>query len=422
MIWRALWSMREALISRGTAGSQRWPPTSKPKRLSILYFSSSVHTQGGAVQSMFRLARWLKQHGGDPLVVLPRSGDIEEWYTRENIDVRIIPFAEMHRRWSILYLLRYISSSISVIIRLAALIRRARVDIVHVNEIVYFPGLIAAKIAGAKSVCHVRVILESPPWLKWLLTRLVLIFSNEVLCVSDAVQDRMFSPVMSNVRTLYDPGPDLGQFDPDVVDDGNMVREQLGIERDAFVVGLVSKFSPSKGHLSLVEAARMIKGRHPNMRVSYLMVGGVVSGHEDYFVEVRHKVGEYGLQDCFIFAGVRQDVPGLMSAVDVMVHIPLHEDPFPGVVLEAMAMKKPIVAFASGGIGEQFENGRSGILLEKDDVPALGETLVELGYDRARCRALGESARSFLTSRFSQERFSAELEGIYRSLCEDSGD
>jgi glycosyltransferase involved in cell wall biosynthesis len=390
------------------------------KRLSVLYFSSSAHIQGGAVQSMFRLARWLKQMGGNPLVVLPRPGDILQWYLNEDIDVRIIPFAEMHRRWSVSYLLRYLIATIGVVTRLVALIKREGIDIVHVNEIVYFPALIAARVAGIKSVCHVRVILEEPAWLKWLLPRLVSKLSDEVLCVSDAVRVNMFSPDTRNVRTLYNPGPDLDRFDPQRADDGGAVREQFGIGPDAFVVGLVSKFSPKKGHLSLVEAARMIRNCHPDMRVAYVVVGGTVPGHEDYIGLVKGKVAEYGLQDSFIFAGVQHDIPGLMAAADVMVHIPTHEDPFPGVVLEAMAMKKPVVAFASGGIGEQFENGRSGILLGKGDVRALGGTLVDLAHDPARRVSLGKAGRYFLTSRFSPQRFSAELERIYGSLCQDT--
>jgi len=388
--------------------------------VSVLYFSSSAHIQGGAVQSMFRLARWLKQQGGNPLVVLPRQGAIMQWYEKEGIDVRIIPFEQMHRRWSAAYLLRYAFSTLAVIARLVTLIRREGIDAVHVNEIVYFPGLISARIAGVKSICHVRVIVERPSWLRRLLIWLATTFSDEVVCVSDAVRVNMFPSGSSKIRTLYNPGPDLDRFDPKLVD-GSLVRGQLGVAPDAFLVGLVSKFSPLKGHLGLVEAARMIADHHPDLRAKYLVVGGTVPGHEDYLVDVKHKVGEYGLQESFIFAGVQENIPGLMAAADVMVHIPLHEDPFPGVVLEAMAMKKPVVAFASGGIGEQFENRQSGILLEKDDVGGLEAALVDLAHDQGLRLALGEAARSCLTSRFSATRFSTELKAIYGSLRGDSG-
>jgi glycosyltransferase involved in cell wall biosynthesis len=387
----------------------------------VLYFSSEVHIQGGAVQSMFRLARWSKQQGNRPVVVLPREGDIAKWYAQEGIDVRIMPFVEMHRRWSAAYFIRYLFSTICIIARLVALIKREQVDIVHVNEIVYFPGLIAGKIAGAKTVCHVRVILEKPAWARRMLSWLVSRFSDQVLCVADAVRTKMFPPGMRHVRTLYNPGPDLDRFDLQAVEGEVTIRQQLGIAPDAFVVGLVSKFSPSKGHLALVEAARVIKTCQPNSRITYLLVGGAVVGKEDYLGQVCNIIRQYGLKDSFVITGARSDVPRLISACDVTVHLPLHQDPFPGVVLEAMAMEKPLVAFTSGGIPEQFEDGRSGILLEQNNIEALAGTLLNLANDKASRLRIGKAARLFLTSHFSFEKFFSELDTIYHSLCKLSG-
>jgi glycosyltransferase involved in cell wall biosynthesis len=392
-------------------------PTDRPMLMrKVLYFSSEVHVQGGAVQSMFRLARWLQRQGGQPIVVLPREGDILKWYTNEHIDVRIMPFVEMRRRGSPVYLIRYLVSTMSIIARLVALIKREQVDIVHVNEIVYFPGLIAGKIAGVKTVCHVRVILERPAWLKQTLSWLTWKLSDQVLCVSDAVQAKMFSARTDNVRTLYNPGPDLDRFDPEVAGDGSMLRRQLGIAPTAFVVGLVSKFNPSKGHLALIEAARLIMARCPDLAITYLVIGGQVPGKEGYFTLVHDKIKQYRLEQSFVLTGARSDVPGLISACDVMVHLPIHEDPFPGVVLEAMAMEKPLVAFASGGISEQFEHGGSGILLEQNNIEALATTLISLANDQALRLKIGKAARRFLTSHFSPAKFTSELNSLYHSL------
>jgi glycosyltransferase involved in cell wall biosynthesis len=382
----------------------------------VLYFSSASHVQGGAVQLMFRTARWLNKQGGLPIVVLPREGGIIEWYAKEGIDVHVIPFVELHRRWSLFYLFRYLLSTVSIIIKLVTLMKQQRVDIVHVNEITYFPGLIAGRIAGTKTVCHVRVILEKSIWVRRALSRVAQRFSDRILCESEAVRAWMFPAGASGIRTLYPPGPDPGRFDPEVIGDGATTRQQWGIASDTFVVGLVSKFTPSKGHLALVEAARMIRTIDPDANITYLLVGGEVTGHEDYFTEVCNRIDQYGLKDSCILTGSRNDVPELVSACDVMAHLPQHEDPCPGVVLEAMAMGKPIVAFASGGVPEQFENGRSGILLGKNNVDALVETLLTLVGDETLRLRMGKNARRFLPSRFSEESFFSELSGVYTEL------
>lgn len=382
----------------------------------ILYFSSATHIQGGAAQSMFRLARWLKQQDGVPVVVLPREGSIIDWYAKEGINVQVIPFVGMHRKQSPLYLIRYLLSTVDIIIKLVTLIRQRCVNIVHVNEIIYFPGLIAGRIAGVKTICYVRVILERPVWVRRALSWIAEHFSDQILCVSDAVRVRMFSPQVSNIRVLYNPGPDLDRFDPQIAGDGISIRQQLGIASDTFVVGLVSKFVSNKGQLALVEAAHAIRTRNPGMNVRCLMVGGEVAGHEDYFAEVHDRIDQCGLKDAFILTGIRSDVPRMMAACDVVVHLPQHEDPFPGVVLEAMAMEKPIVAFASGGIPEQFEKGKSGILLQKNDIEALVKTLLALAEDKALRLQIGKEARRFLASRFSSEKFFSELGRIYSDL------
>jgi len=382
----------------------------------VLYFSSPARVQSGAAQLMFRTARWLKGQGGVPIVVLPWKGDIVDWYIEEEIHVLTVPFVEMHRRRSLIYLAHYVLSTIGLIVRLVMLIKQQRVNIVHVNEIIYFPGLIAGKIAGAKTICHVRVILARPVWVRRALSWIARRFSDQILCESEAVRTWMFPSEASNVRTLYPPGPDLDRFDPQIAGDGVSVRQQLGITPDAFVVGMVSKFVSNKGHLALVEAARAIRVRNPGMSVTYLVVGGELAGHEDYFAEVCDRIERHGLKDFFVLTGVRNDVPRLMSACDVMVHLPQHEDPCPGVVLEAMAMEKPIVAFASGGIPEQFENGKSGILLEKNNGEALVETLLTLARDEPLRLKIGKEARCFLPSRFSFEKFFSELSRIYADL------
>jgi glycosyltransferase involved in cell wall biosynthesis len=381
----------------------------------VLYFSSSVHVQGGAVQSMFRNARWLKQRGGQPLVVLPRNGSITDWYEREGIEVLVIPFVEMHRRKSLFYVVRYLLSTIYTILRLTALIRRRDVDIVHVNEITYWPGLMAGKIGGAKTICHVRVITVGPDWVRCVLTKLAYRFSDRILCVSDAVHDKMFGSKNDKVHRLYNPGPDMDRFDLSAKD-GTIVRQEFGIEADAFVVGLVSKFSPNKGHLALIECARLIEESRNGSDFIYLLVGGRVPNHEPYYSGVHRMITRYGLQESFVLPGVRNDVPEVIAACDVLVHLPTHEDPLPNVVFEALAMAKPIVAFSSGGIPEQFEDGRSGILLDKNDIQGLANTLLDLSVDEGLRETMGKEGRRFLISHFSFDRFFLELGEIYANL------
>jgi glycosyltransferase involved in cell wall biosynthesis len=382
----------------------------------VLYFSSATHVQGGAVQLMFRTARGLKRQGGVPIVVLPRAEGIAGWYAKEGISVHIIPFMEIHRRWSPIYWARYLLSTIRVIIRLVALIQEQRVDIVHANEITYLPGLVAGKIGGARTICHVRVILMRPALARRAVSWIARRFSDRILCESEAVRTWMFPGRAGNVRTLYPLGPDMERFDPLAVQSKDEIRGELNIDSAAMLVGQVSKFTANKNQMALVRAAEYIEERYGDVQIAYLLVGGRVAGHEEYHDGIVRRISQSHLSNQFLLTGLRSDIPRMIAACDVMVHLPTHEDPFPGVVLEAMAMEKPIVAFASGGIPEQFENGKSGILLDKDDIEELAETLVALQGDEALRLKMGKEARRFLKTHFSFEKSFSELSLIYTEL------
>lgn len=385
--------------------------------LTVLYFSSGAHVQGGAAQSMFRSARWLRRGGGEPVVVLPREGSIVDWYEREAIEVVLIPFVEMHRRKSPFYIARYVFSTLCLIARLLALIRRRHIDIVHVNEIIYWPGLVAGRVGGRNTICHVRTIITEPRWVRHLLTRSVYGLADRILCVSDAVRDEMFDWAGDKVKRLYNPGPDIDRFDPCVVQGRDEIRAELGIDPGVFVVGQVSKFTPNKNQMALIRAAEHIEKTHRAVGLRYLLVGGEVPNYEEYFREVLHRIAECGMESRFFLTGMREDVPRMIAACDAMVHLPAHEDPFPGVVLEAMAMEKPIVASKSGGIPEQFEDGQSGVLVPKHDVDALARAILSLVEDRDRRLEIGKEARRHLMAHFSRDKYCSALMEVYASVA-----
>lgn len=386
------------------------------KPLKVLYFSSATHIQGGAVLSMFRMAKWLKTQGDLPLVVLPRKGGINRLYEEEGIEIVVIPFLEVRRNPSLSYIIRYLFSTIRLIIILVRLINIKGIELVHVNELFYFPALIAGKIASAYTICHIRVILRRPIWAKWILAHLVTIFSDRILCVSNAVKSETV-PTIAHAHTLHDPGPDGNRFRPISMEAAILARQEFGIGKDSFVVGQVSKFVPNKGHQMLIEAARLCFDQSPRLDMKFLQVGGGVSGYEKYSAAIRSSIEQYGLSSAFILTGVREDIPNLMGMCDVLVHLPMHEDPFPGVVLEAMAMAKPLVATFSGGIPEQFEHGVSGYLIAKADVHTLSDLILMLEADPARRHQVGEAARMHLVSKFNEEGFFTALRRIYSEFA-----
>lgn len=362
-----------------------------------------------------KLARYFHgQPGFSTTTVLPDTTGIYEDFRADGLPVVTAPVVRLRRIRSVLYLLKYLVNLLYIVPYLAVKFRRIRAEIVHVNEIIDYPALIAGKLAGCRTVCHVRAIIESPTVVRRFLAQVTEMFSDEVLCVSESVRLTMFgSGAAEKVRVLYDGGPDKAFLECSA--EPAMVRGELGLGSSEFVVGLVSKFVEVKGHEYLVQAAmKMYDLGFTDIR--YVMVGGPMAGHEAYYQKIQDMIRSHPVGKSFVQTGFRRDIPELMSAFDVLVHLPTYEDPFPGVVLEGLALSKPVIAFDSGGIREQFEDGTSGHLIPKRDLDALVSAILALYRDEANRTGMGSSARQFLTGHFTLERHFGEVTAVYGRL------
>jgi glycosyltransferase involved in cell wall biosynthesis len=123
-----------------------------------------------------------------------------------------------------------------------------------------------------------------------------------------------------------------------------------------------------------------------------------------------------GVSDNVIFTGRRSDMPSMMAACDVFA-LPSNGEPFGLVFLEAMAMKKPIVAFDNGGTPEVVEHDRSGLLSRPDDPPALAANLRLLLRDAALRARMGEYGRERVERHFTASRMADDTARAYTALA-----
>ena len=105
-----------------------------------------------------------------------------------------------------------------------------------------------------------------------------------------------------------------------------------------------------------------------------------------------------------------------MAAADVITHCATHPDPFPGVVLQGMALGKAVIASDLGGAREQIEDGVSGALVPPGDPSALAEVICSLLKDPDERASLGQAAARRVTSDFTSESFYRQLSHVYRRL------
>jgi glycosyltransferase involved in cell wall biosynthesis len=287
-------------------------------------------------------------------------------------------------------------------VRLARLLRRSGVDVVHAH------GQDASILAAAvRPFSHVplavtRHVLEEPSAdarqrLRARLASASIRRADGAVAVSHATADRLAVLARRSRETIdvIPNGVDLARFDcPDEGGVRARVRRSLGLARDQPVVLVPAVLRAGKGHDVLLEAVPDLRQRVPSVRV-------LIAGGGELEAELRARAESLGDAVCFL--GPRDDMPELLAACDV-VALPSLAEALPTVLMEAAAAARPVVASRVGGVPEVVENGRTGVLVPVGDAPALAAGLAGLLCNVAYARAMGDAARGLARGRFGIDR------------------
>lgn len=180
------------------------------------------------------------------------------------------------------------------------------------------------------------------------------------------------------------------------------------------LIGMVGNLDWRKNPLLLVEAAALVRREVPGVRV--VLVGAFADPR--YEARVRDRIRALGLHEAVSVTGFLSNPFPLMRRLDVLVH-PAVRDPFPLALLEGMALARPIVATAVGGIPEMLVDRESGRLVPEGDAAALAAAIVETLRDPAAGARLGAGAYARLTTHFTLEGFAARMFGVFDQAVAD---
>jgi glycosyltransferase involved in cell wall biosynthesis len=278
--------------------------------------------------------------------------------------------------------------------------------LLHVNDIWWVPQTLRAAegLPRVPIVAHVRQEIEPPKVRHYELDGVDLVFP-----VSRQIQQSLEAGgvLPERLQVLYS-GVDLSCI-PDQPD-GHEVRRRFGIAGGALVLGTVANLFARKGYEVMLQALPRILKSSPE--VHYLIVG---SGDAAYEARLRALVRDLGLENHVHFSGFQESVSPWLAAMDVYVHPALMEG-FGIAVLEAMAMRKPVVATTTGGLPEIVQGGETGLLVPPGDPDALAKVVLLLLRDSARRLALGEAGRVRVATHFTMDAMMSRLTSGYGTL------
>jgi glycosyltransferase involved in cell wall biosynthesis len=369
----------------------------------VALFVHGIGEIGGAERELLAYLERLPSRGIRPLVACPADCPLSEKVAAIGASARHVPFPawrkilEWPRRGDAARRLRHV-------------IEETGPSLVHVNDIWWLPQTLrAARGLGVPVLCHVRQEIESEK-----VRRYELPSADAVFAVSRNVEASLQAGGVEPGRIhVLHGGLDMARVPGDA--GGREFRRRRGIPSEATLLGTVANLFPRKGYDVMCRALAVL---HRNRSgIQYLIVGTGDAGHER---TLRGLVRSLGLAQQVHFAGFQDPVYPALAAMDVYVH-PATMEGFGIALLEAMAMMKPVVATATGGIPDIVVPEETGVLVAPGDVEALASAIAALLDNAGRRDAMGKAGRRRVERLFTVEAMMTRLVACYEAVVRERG-
>jgi glycosyltransferase involved in cell wall biosynthesis len=379
---------------------------------------------GGGERSLLDLATGLRDRpelGYEPWVLVPKpEGPLVEQLRARGLPYEALPMPRGFLRLSrgaegaalALGGARAAPATLAYVARLAALLRRRRVAILHSNGLkCHFLSALTGAVAGSRVLWHLRDILDDGPAL-WALRGLRELARTSVVANS-AATSRAFG---GGAGFVVHNGLDPEQFRREP---NGELRERLGLAPGTPVVGIVGALARWKGQLEFLRMARILLIER-GLDAGFAVIGGEIydTASPDAGLEgrLREEAERLGIARRVHFTGFVDDAARAINGLDVLVHASVRPEPFGRVIVEAMACGVPVVAADAGGVPELVRDGETGLLAPPGGVAAMADAVARLLTDPGRRTRLADRAREDFLERFTLERHVRGIAAVYDAI------
>jgi glycosyltransferase involved in cell wall biosynthesis len=291
--------------------------------------------------------------------------------------------------------------------RLREYLRKSEVKILCTHDYrTHTIGFLAKRGTGSKWVAFSRgwTAENLKVRIYHLIERIIVRYADHIVAVSKTQKKKLSAWLIreDGISVVHNAVEPKMLSDAPVVD----LRSRFGFPDGAVICISAGRFSREKGQAELARAAHL--ALQENDRLRFLLFG---DGHD--LEDVRREIARLGRQDRILCPGFEENLIGCLRDADIAINPSLSEG-LPNVVLEAMALRRPVIATAVGGVPELITDGENGILVPAGDELAAARAILELAADHNRREKLGNSAYETVADGFSFEAQMGKLAEIYR--------
>lgn len=290
----------------------------------------------------------------------------------------------------------------------ANIILRHGVDVVHANTIVLLEPLVAARMLGRTGVVHARELVTQDDVLCARIGR----SAGEIVAAVLGRADWVIGNSAATCALYAQGGRALPVPNAVSVDDFDMPVRTGGPIR----FGIVSSNIAAKGIADFAEVARLTAAQTDRAR--FVIIGPRTAQIDGWLAQVEAGERPANLE----FAGYRDHPRDAMADIDVLLNLSIFGESFGRTVAEAMAARRPVIAWHWGALPELVDHGVTGWLLPYRDLPAVVARIVALCAAPQDMAPMGEAGRGKIAQHFSQGRLQGALRDAYaRILPQEAG-
>ena len=282
----------------------------------------------------------------------------------------------------------------------------------HMNKGSWMPAFVAKKSCQKAVVVRVRADILAPN--KHLGNIYINHYWNDhIVCSSELHKEVCHKNLwLSNDRMSVVYGcVDADKFNPEASD--GCFRKEIGATDDDFLVCLLGRLSPVKGHEYAVKAIATLKDLPK--KVKLLCVGYEC---ERNLAWLKGEAERKGVSDRVIFVGRREDLPSILASVDVGIITSIGSEANSRATLEYMASGKPVISTRVGVIPELIVEGETGFITEIRDTATMADRIKYLALNPDVCKRMGIASRKRIEENFTFEKFGIQMEKVYKKLVE----
>jgi glycosyltransferase involved in cell wall biosynthesis len=376
----------------------------------VVFLGHSAALSGAEI-ALVRLLTALRDI--DPVVLLAEDGPLIAKLTEIGVPAHVVPLADRASAVTRSQVtgrglpLAAVGASMAYTLRLAAILRRLKPDLVHTNSLkAHLYGGVAAAMAGIPQIWHARDRI-TPDYLPPPAVRVVRMAARTLPAM-----------VVANSHCTLRSYAQIPAGE--VVYNGVPAHEHPPGYRppppSPLRIGVVGRLSPWKGQDVFLRAFAAAFAGGTQRAV---IIGGALFGEHEFERELRDLALRLQIAHQVEFAGFSDDVARRLEHLHVLVHCSTIPEPFGQVVVEGMAAGLPVVAADAGGPAEIVRDGQTGMLVAPGDVDALATTLSRLAADHALRERLGRAARA-ASRRWSPGASAARMTAVYQRVLDAS--